>query len=128
MQKFKLSNEKGFTLIELMIVVAIIGILAAIAIPNFMAYQCKANQREGQAQMSNLRTALEAYYAENNTYTNSFDDMDFTYKGADLYNVTIDSFSTTGYHANAQATLRNGDSEWAMDQDGDIILSVDGCD
>jgi len=125
MQKF--TNQKGFTLIELMIVVAIIGILAAIAIPNFMNYQCKANQREGQAMMSNLRTALESYYAEKNTYTTDFADMNFTFKGSDLYNVTISAATVTGFSAQADATLREGASTWQLTTAGDITLTSDGC-
>ena len=58
------KNSKGFTLIELMIVIAIIGILAAIAIPNFIAYRDKAfcGYAEGDAQ--NTLAALSSYFSE----------------------------------------------------------------
>ena len=51
------NKEKGFTLIELMIVVAIIGILAAIAIPQFSAYRAKAFNAAAQTDLRNLMTA-----------------------------------------------------------------------
>lgn len=66
----KMRNSKGFTLIELLIVVAIIAILAAIAIPQFSEYRKKAYNSAGQADLRNLKTALEAYYADNQMYPN----------------------------------------------------------
>jgi len=66
----KHRNQKGFTLIELMIVVAIIGILAAIAIPQFSSYRAKAYNSGNVADIRNLRTDLEAYYAEWEAYPN----------------------------------------------------------
>ena len=63
-----LKNKKGFTLIELMIVVAIIGILAAIAIPNFLKFQAKSKQSEAKTNLKGIYTAETAYFGENNTY------------------------------------------------------------
>ena len=57
-------GEKGFTLVELMIVVAIIGILAAIAIPQFTKYRSRAQNSAALSDMRNLKTDLEGYYAE----------------------------------------------------------------
>ena len=58
------KGQKGFTLIELMIVVAIIGILAAIAIPNFIAYQAKSKQSEAKVSLGAIFTSAVAYQAE----------------------------------------------------------------
>jgi len=63
-----LKNQKGFTLIELLVVVAIIGILAAIAIPQFAAYRAQAFCARVESDVKNTVTALEAFYAENQTY------------------------------------------------------------
>jgi type IV pilus assembly protein PilA len=63
-----LGSSKGFTLIELMIVVAIIGILAAIAIPNFMTYQAKARQSEAKIGLGGIFTSATSFFAEQNTF------------------------------------------------------------
>jgi type IV pilus assembly protein PilA len=68
MSKLLQKRRGGFTLIELMIVVAIIGILAAIAIPNFMRFQLKAKAGEGKTNLAAIRTAEESYMAEFGTY------------------------------------------------------------
>jgi type IV pilus assembly protein PilA len=58
------TRRGGFTLIELMIVVAIIGILAAIAIPNFLKFQLRSKTGEAKTNLAALRTAEEGYFAE----------------------------------------------------------------
>ncbi|HYA03851.1 MAG TPA: prepilin-type N-terminal cleavage/methylation domain-containing protein [Syntrophobacteria bacterium] len=64
----RMLNKKGFTLIELMIVIAIIGILAAIAIPQFAAYRVKSYNAAAQADLRNSKTNLEAFYADYQIY------------------------------------------------------------
>ena len=65
---FRLRNKKGFTLIELMIVVAIIGILAAIAIPNFLNFRNKAKSAEAKSNLGAIRSCEETYNTEYEAY------------------------------------------------------------
>ncbi len=67
------STTNAFTLIELLIVVAIIGILAAIAVPNFLNAQLRAKLAKETAQMKTLSDALEMYRMDNNAYPNDHD-------------------------------------------------------
>jgi type IV pilus assembly protein PilA len=86
---FKISkwigNKKGFTLIELMIVVAIIGILAAIAIPNFMRFQAKSKQSEAKTNLGAIGTTAEAYRAEKDTYVTDWAGLGWQAQGTTRY-------------------------------------------
>src|SRR5690554_1595613 len=63
------TAQQGFTLIEVMIVVAIIGILAAIAYPSYEEYVKRGNRTEGQAFLSDVAARQERYFSQNNVYT-----------------------------------------------------------
>lgn len=66
-------NQQGFTLIELMIVIAIIGILAAIALPAYQDYTIRAKMAEPMAALAEAKTTISEYYA---TQSNTFPDLD----------------------------------------------------
>jgi prepilin-type N-terminal cleavage/methylation domain-containing protein len=66
------SREKaGFTLVELMMVVALIGVLSAIAIPNFMTYQARTRRSEGYVNLASIARAQKAFFAEKDTFHDS---------------------------------------------------------
>lgn len=75
--KFVRLNEGGFTLVELMIVVAIIGILAAVAVPNFQKYQAKAKQSEVKIQLASAFTGMTSFIAEYQSATSCLNAIGF---------------------------------------------------
>lgn len=70
-----MKKTAGFTLIEMMIVVAIIGILAAIAYPSYQEYVLRGNRSEGQALLNDAAARQERYFAQNNAYVTDQDDI-----------------------------------------------------
>jgi type IV pilus assembly protein PilA len=81
-----LKTEKGFSLIELMIVVAIIGILATVAIPNFQKFQAKARQSETRTNLASLYTSMKGFHSEWNVYYGDFRDIGLEPNGRLNYN------------------------------------------
>jgi type IV pilus assembly protein PilA len=117
-------NEKGFTLIELMIVIAIIGILAAIAIPQFSAYRAKSYNSAAQSDLRNAATAQEAYFVDNQTYCSSTTTLhSATWGYMPSTNVTLSitaaSTNNTGYAMHAWHT--NGTNSYILTGPGGTI-------
>lgn len=142
-----MRNKRGFTLIEMMIVVAIIALLATIAIPNYINFQYRAKTSEAKVNLGAMRTCEEAYKAEENTYidapvnpasipsatrvdwddtiTTGWVDMGFEPVGDLYYQYQVTGSSTTEFIGWARGDL-DGDgtnSVYSINQDGDLSSS-----
>lgn len=84
----KTLTNKGFSLVELMIVVAIIGILAAVAVPNFKRFQAKAKQSEAKTLLSNFYAVAQAAHAEYGAFPGNFVGTGFRPDGRLSYRIT----------------------------------------
>jgi type IV pilus assembly protein PilA len=117
-------KRTGFTLIELMVVVAIVGVLAAIAIPNFVKFQSRSKQGEAKANLKSLFTAQRSYFQEKDRYVETINDLGFGPERSNRYaywagggtwqdrstlsvvsaatdsNITVDSFKYPGAATN----------------------------
>ena len=122
-----IKTNKGFTLIELMIVVAIIGILAAIAIPNFMNYQCKAKQAEAKSLLGDLRKAQEAYFAEYDTYSTVQANIGFAAKGTTRYGIVVAPANSTTFTATATAVINGANDSWTINEQGALVNGANAC-
>jgi len=89
------QDEKGFTLIELMVVVLIIAILIAIAIPTFLGARKKAQDRAAQSDVRNALTAEKTHYTDAQTYTEASATLELVEPSLSYVNTTA-AMSTTG--------------------------------
>jgi type IV pilus assembly protein PilE len=87
--KLRTSDSKGFTLVELLIVIGIVGILAALAIPMFLNFVKKAKMVEGEVALSEIRRLEEHYYADNLTFSGSLQTVGYDPSGLKYYTITI---------------------------------------
>ncbi|MBA3005222.1 MAG: prepilin-type N-terminal cleavage/methylation domain-containing protein [Proteobacteria bacterium] len=119
----KLSKDsQGFTLVELMIVVAIIGILAAVAIPQYQNFTKKSKSSEAKVMLDSIITAQAAYYAEQDKVTTDLvNDLGDPAQGATYYTYTCAgaaAATTCTATPNAAGTAAGLTSNWVITYDG----------
>lgn len=100
-------SMRGFTLIEMMVVVVILGILASIAYPSYTSYVLKSRRAEAKAMLQEIQLLQEKYRANNNTYGN-LSDLGWT-QTLTYYDLTINPNTPTTYSINANA--KSGSSQ-----------------
>lgn len=113
----KKKNQTGFSLIELMIVVVIIGILSTIAIPQYQNFQLKAKQSEAKANLGGLYTTMKTFQAEWNQYYGDFRALGYAVSGTYNYNI--------GFTANAKGPATH--PELIHRGTGTVISTVQYC-
>lgn len=135
------KNQKGFTLVELMIVVVIIGILAALAIPRFMRATTKSKQSEAKGILKQVYTMQHAYRQEKDVYfvtatpADSVTTTAFSTIGVDIgrnaryqYILSSGDAGLTTFLCTATATGLDDDATpdtWTIDQTGRLLVTSD---
>ncbi|MDJ0939073.1 MAG: type IV pilin protein [Woeseiaceae bacterium] len=105
---------RGVTIVELMIVVVVLGILAAVAYPNYRDFAARAKRNEAKAALLQIATNQERWYLNNNSYTTDMTNLGFNVAGnfvteSNSYRINVDAADASNF--SASATYLNADAE-----------------
>ena len=123
----RFHNRKGFTLIELMIVVVIIGILAALAIPRFMQATTKSKQSEAKQILKQIYTMERALRQETGHYSVVLNDLGVEVINARYVYTIACADDTQDFLATAECADLDDDisvDQWTIDQDGNLLNTI----
>ena len=118
-----MKKQQGFTLIELMIVVAVIGVLSAIAIPQYQKYVAKAEGAAALATLTGLKTNVEAYTVENGKFPAEANRSEIGIPSAALGTIKLPETAPTT--AEGAITFDFNDTSSPLNQGKDLLLNRD---
>lgn len=98
-----MNKNTGFTLVELMVVVAIIGIITAVAYPSYDSYMKKSRRSDAKIALTKMADRQERFYLQNNTYTTNTASVGGTGTDENYYTLSIDSADVNGFALTATA-------------------------
>lgn len=118
------DGQKGVTLVELMVVVVIVGILAAIAVPSYRQYTIRAQRTEAKTALLQVATNQARFYLQNNTYTNNLAALGFPGGTSDqgVYTLAVPLANAVTFQVTAVPTPGGGVNGVDMTSDGDCAL------
>jgi type IV pilus assembly protein PilE len=122
--------QAGFSLIELLIALVLVGLLAAIGLPVYSKYVARSRQADAKAQLTQIRQAEEIFKFQNGTYTTTTASLSGWRATVGRYTFSIAAADATTFTARAQGNI---DSDatidvWTMDQDGTLTNTVNDVD
>jgi type IV pilus assembly protein PilA len=120
---YRLRDHRGFTLIELMVVILIIGILAAIALPAFLNQRTKAQDTEAKSAVRNARVTLETFHTDRSTYdTDAATLRDMEPALSNAPNLVVSGGPTTfSIAVDSRAVNGGGAFTMVLGADGDVV-------
>ena len=101
-------SERGFTLLEVMITVVIVGILAAIALPSYNDYILRSKIIDGTTALGDFRTQMEKYFLDNRTYQDAGGNCGIANKTVENFTITCNTVSATTYTVTATGIAAKG--------------------
>ena len=117
-----MKNNTGFTLIELMIVVAIIGVIGAIAYPSYDEFMKKARRTDAKAGLTKMASRQERFQQQNDTYTTNTGSVGGTGTIDNFYVLSIDSADINGFALTATAVAGGPQASDTTTDDGDCTV------
>jgi prepilin-type N-terminal cleavage/methylation domain-containing protein len=125
-----MKRKNGFTLIEMLITIAVMGVIVAIALPQYSKYVAKSRQQDAKAQLMAVQQAQEIYKLQYGTYTTITANLSGWKAISGRYTFAVTAAAATTFSASATGNI-DGDATsdvWTMDQDGSLLNTSNDVD
>jgi prepilin-type N-terminal cleavage/methylation domain-containing protein len=118
-----MKRQNGFTLIEMLVTIAVMSLIVVIALPQYSRYVAKARQPDAQGQLMAIRQAQEIYKLQYGTYTSATAGLSGWQNTVGRYTFTITAASATTFGASATGNIDSDATNdvWTIDQDGTLL-------